>query len=352
MTYEIYKLADFLKKKGFQKEYILLKKAVPLIDVVSLPSFEGDEVRRDSFEGRQTSYYDPKDWYGALSSLGNNVILIPFSAKSIDEDIFYRLKYIWAVNAKNFEDLKNKVGIMQYEADHLKQGELDNLKEVFPDLWNEISSKLNELDIQEDDAIYLLYNEDESPSRGFFVPEKSPRYLGHDIGHIEFDYSEEYEFKYKINTFLTEASKFYIRKDILDEIEERNDEESEQMNLKFPSKINKEDFSLFATLTEHDEYPLDEEIEKLIQYFFEVYSTDTDHMGDVFSSALSGKLEDHYMRPDSIDYDGYDYDFDNSRQSEMSNLEENMFSAVMNYVMNKKSGPLYYHKGSVLLYDI
>jgi len=350
MTYEIYKLAAFLSKKGFEKEYLLLKKAVPLIDSVSLPSYEGDEPQRDVFK---IPYYPKEDWYNALSAMGSNAILIPFSANNIDEDILQRLFYIWSERGDNYMTLKDNVSFMGDLFSDRKSGDLDNLKEAFPDLWNKISQKLNEMNLDESEVTYILYNEDNSPPRSFFIPEKSPRYLAHDIGHLEIDFSESYGFESMLRDFLEEAAKFYIEENFMESISE---DDSEQLSIPFPNQNNieelKEQNSLYSELKGSDEYMPNEHTEEIIADFFEVYSSGTDHIADVFSIALSGNLRNEYSRPDMIFYKTKNYVFDNSKENEMNQLEQTMINNIMKYVENNDTGPLAHNKGSVLLYDL
>lgn len=337
-------LSKWLYRNGFLQEAetlkTLMKTAIPLVDIVSLPPYSDLPPERDKFMGQNTKYYEPELWYGALSSLGTDVVLIPFDSSNMDEEVLYKLSYIWSSITDDYEELKSKVSVMSDFMSNEKMGDLEKLKEVFPELWNKIYTKLQELEIPEHEAVYIFYNEKNSPPRGRFVPEKSPRYLAHDIGHVGFDFGEEYDFKMIVYSFLREVAKFYIDSQVLEAIEDGEREPSD-----------KEDSSLYKALEDRWNQIEDEELDKLIGDFFDTYSVETDYIADVFSNALAG--DPKYSRPThSIYYQNKEYALDSEREGELSGMESKVIEEIMDYVKNKKSGPLSYEKGYVLLYDI
>jgi hypothetical protein len=370
---KLLKISNLLDSRGLLREADLIdgliKSAVPLVEIQEMPRSPGQPTVQDRI--MPGGYWDkPEQWYGALEAVGSNIILIPFEASKLDEEDLYKMLAIWRVSGDDYSDLKQEVGMMSSDIGSAKGGDLDRLKELFPDIWGKIKMKLNQLDIDEDDAVYIFYNEDNSPSRGLFFPEKSPKYLAHDIGHHEFDFGEDYEFKYIIFSFLRQALSFYISSKGIEELDELNayikGQNPLQPELPFEglataeesAKETKEEImkesSLYGALQSggygYGDEVDDDELEKFINEFFDTYSTDTDHVADVFGNSLAG--DPRYSRPNSIWHKKDDYIFLDEKEGEMKSIEETMLQKIKNYVSSKSFGPLSSDKGNVLLYDI
>lgn len=363
----------FLKKKGFQKEYLMLKKAVPLIDVSPLPLDEDDDKKDVLFMKE-----NPSEWYKSLSELGNDVILIPFDGKKLNKDIFQKLMYIWGDKIDERSDYTNEEVLRQDYADFSrnksivglgskqKVGSLERLKEVFPELWNNISKKLSEMKKEARDVVYIIYNEDKTDKYNLleFIepPEKSPRYLGHDFYHLEEDIYDNQKVDEIIYDFLTNALKLYIDEEYLNKTSKYIYEDYYDENGDLIENIyerNKEYNSLFYVgFIENFKADVSPEAKRKIiissiYYFFDsLFSDLEDFQGDILSFALSGKIRSLYKRPDSISTHLGTFDFDSTKESDMAKIEQKFFSDLMTYIKDIYRGPLSQTKGGVLFYDL
>lgn len=357
MIKKLHYLKNYLEKSGYGKEaksiQQLIKSAAPIIDIVSLPTEEeieydeegeiksirpGGPIAKDTI---QKGRYKSEEWYGALEALGPNVILIPFNEKELDysPSALWGLGYIFgASSVKDYADLKQKANSFSIESPN-KLGDLENLKEAFPGLWQAISSKLAELKLPEHEVVYVIYNEDDRRPRGSsFTFEKSPKYLSHDIGHIEGDFGEDYTFKGIILNFIEGALDCYVAEVESDDSEEPKEE----------GKI-----TLKEVLSEesHDAFIEDDTKEMFIRDFFDgLFSAPTDQLYDIFSNALAG--DPQYDRPRYVWHNNQDFELDPNKAGNLASLEDKMLKEIMDYVKSEKKGPLSYNKGSVILYDI
>ena len=292
----------------------------------------GDEIWEESEptakdDIRVRYHYNTEEWYDALSFLGTSVILIPFDEDDLTEFDVDALGRVFGYYTSDYEDLKENVGSMQMGSD--RQGDIDILKMVFPSLGASITKMLKEKNLEEENVTYLLYNEKNPVQRGAFRPEKSPRYLGHDIGHIEIDYGEDYEFKSMVHNYLSEASKFYFKED--------------------------EDGNLQETLYDYiieqgydDEYIEDESWYEIIGQFFDTYSVESDELYDIFGDLLAGNHD--IDPPDTIYYKNRTF-IKAENDKELMAMSDPFIAELTAYVKGD-SAPLSHDKGSVILYDI
>lgn len=341
-------LASYLGSRHLTKEadylYLLLKRATPIEGIFELPSTtvsfedeEGEEFDEPEWESGEVvsdpvvSGYKPASWYGALSSLGASVILIPFETNALDESDIYALADVFGITAGDYEELKDEVNSFSMEASS-KVGDRDLLKSRFPSLWVEISKLLAERGLSEERVVYLLFNEDHPPPRGLFAPEKSPHYFSHDIGHIEVDFGENYDMAYHVYGFLHELSGFY----------KTEDEENKH--------ILKDQLA-----DDYDDEHFDQEkIQELISSVFSTFSGEpSDELFDVISNAMAGNLNPEI--PDEIYYEGDTYIFLEENKKAAEKLLEEFVESYMKMISDADPsgyGPLAGWMGSVMLYDI
>ena len=348
MIKELLNIANELDSRGLTKEAdyldLLSKKAIPIEGIFELPStthkFEdedGEELEEEEWESGEVvsdpvvSGYKPDVWYGALSSLGASVILIPFETDALEESDIYALAGVFGVSAETYEELKEETNSFSMEASS-RVGDRDILKITFPSLWAEISKLLAEKGLPEEKVVYLLFNEDHPPPRGLFAPEKSPHYFSHDIGHIEVDFGENYDMAYRVYGFLQELSKFY----------KTEDEENEYL---LKDQIA-DDYD--------DEHFDQEKVQKLISSVFSTFSGEpSDELFDVISNAMAGNLNPEI--PDEIWYEGDTYIFLEENKKAAEKLLEEFVESYMKIISDADPsgyGPLMEWMGSVMLYDI
>ena len=153
--------------------FVLYKSAVPMDAIIGL-----DSDLNPIPEPPQIADYNNEEWYGAIAGLGNSVILIPFKANKLNRDTLNKIRKIFhrtpLYGDDPIIDVRSLFGSIA--------GSLDVLKIEFPNLWLEISKVLDSKSISEEDAIYILYDEE---GRGSLT--KSPLYLAHDFSHIQHD---------------------------------------------------------------------------------------------------------------------------------------------------------------------
>ena len=346
-------LSKLLKKRGHNlyaaKIKNLSKIAVPLEGIVRLPNVErttkvdeyGDEVpawqsigpsRRDDIRLDKT-----ENWYGALEALGTNVILIPFNKNELTSDDVEALSEIFGYNISNYEGLVNRAS----NIGNSEAGDLEILKENFPSLASEIDSLLNEKNLDEQDVTFVLYNEATPPPREFSSPEKSPRYMGHDFGHIEIDYGEDYEFKGILFDHLAALCELYI-----------DEEREENANLydkgDEPSLYNAMLYAYEGN--SGSEYIEDEQWEEIIGDIFPTYSDYDDQIYDVFADALQGTLDAE--APKVIYYRTKEKDgrFELKDPAAAKRILTSLMEDLNKYV-GGKGGPLSWAEGQVIFYD-
>lgn len=300
------------------------------------PEFEDEEptIEPDSISGY------PKDtWYGSLSALGNSVILIPMSLSSLEDDDIWALSIIFGLGYESDSaSLLEKINAFSYEAQN-KLGDRHALKEHYPNLWSAISKILADKRLREEEVIYLIFDEDESPNPNVFL---DPKFFAHDIGHIDADFGlqgegyERADLPYSIWNFSFEASRLY------------KDEDG---------------YSLATALSdeEDEEYYNSDDIKEMTHHFFpqNVFSGDPeDEVNDVISAALAGELMAEI--PAKITFKGEEYYLEESRKDDLLKLISNFEEEFMQMIQTKGSsedkwaykGPLGEARGHVIVYSV
>jgi len=271
------------------------------------------------------------EWYAALQNFGDNVILIPFDKEEVNKnlDVLEGIGQIFGIyDLANYEDLYRKAN-MQNGYSNYTSGNLDTLKENFPSLWSDIQGVLSANKLQEEDAVYMFYNQDSSPTRPAFT--KDPYGLGHDMGHNVFDSeSGNTEFKDLLKEFVSKAFKLYISED------------GEAAFSKVENEIY-DDSGAGLCLSE---------------FFSGVYGTD-DIYADVFADAAAGRLTfEPEAVPDSIWIDETDYYLSDEKRGEVENLLSNCINDIKTFINPNHQygtfapGPLAEFAGSVVLNDV
>lgn len=293
-----------------------------------------DGRRTFNSEAEEKSEMDA--WYKSLSSMGDSVILIPFDRTEVDnnEEILMGLARIFGVGfVKNYVELKDKVYLMG--GSNFTQGDLDILKTTFPSLWDDIQAILSSKGLGEEQAVYMLYNQESNPGRlqGF---SKNPFYLGHDLGHSVFDSSDgDWEFKAMLCDFMEKILSLYIR-------EEEVDEESEEELTKASDEITSSDDPEDLT-------------QQHLEDFFNVTSDPSDTFADVFANSADGSIR--ISIPNNV-YLSEDYYLPPEKRAEAESLGAGIIERLKTYMNSHQQygtegqGPLSSFTGSVVLQDI
>lgn len=375
MIKDLISIANHLDRLKLTKEADLLDKIIlkiaapPMIDVIPLHRYEQlgsmyDDEEDEEAGARSTPERTPREkrilrdersrgtlkyrmenshlsaeeeekseldaWYNSISSLGDDIILIPFDKSDIDKnhDILWGLNYIFGLNSysDSYKNLYNKANIL---FGRYREGELDRLKEVFPHLWEDISKVLEEKGKKEEEVVYMLYNQETSPDRPGFT--KDPDYFAHDLGHTNFD--SEYgdpEFKDTLIFLINDISELY------------KDEEGE---------------SLRSLIGEY--FGESEDIEQIIPYFFSTMSGPEDIWADIFGLAASGKLSmDIVHIPRLIEYHNDYFELPDDKVLEAKDIIQKYILQLNTYINPSKEpgtfapGPFRDLAGKVILQDI
>ena len=281
------------------------------------------------------------EWYSALKCLGDSVILIPFDRTEVDnnEMILYGMASLFGVGpARNYKDLTDKVFLMG--GSNFKQGDRETLKEVFPSLWADIQDILFSKGLEEEDVIYMLYNQETNPGRlsGF---SKNPAYFGHDLGHADFDSEDsDGEFKMILCDFIREMFKIYFIEDDNDLGNESEESEEESEKVSAMEEIGEEDL---------------ETSQKYLEEFFHTENGPEDSYGDVFANVANGTIS--VSIPNHLYLDN-DYYLPPENKSKAEALGKDVIEKLKTYMNSHQkygtfgSGPFSYLAGSVVLQDI
>lgn len=276
------------------------------------------------------------EWYSALKCLGDSVILIPFDRTDVDgnEEILYGMASIFGIGpVANYQKLKDKVFLMG--GSNFKEGDRGTLKEVFPSLWADIQDILSSKGLEEEDVVYMFYNQETNPGRleGF---SKNPAYFGHDLGHADFDSEDsDGEFKMILCDFIRKTFSLYLSEDGPEEEEE---EEAEIRSA--ASEIDEEDY---------------ESSQKYLEEFFSTENGPEDSYGDVFAAVASGKIE--VTIPTHL-YLSDDYYLPQEARPKAEALGKEVVEKLKTYMNSNHSygtfgsGPFSHLAGSVVLQDI
>lgn len=348
MINQLEKLSKFLEKNNLNKEANLLRKIAQedeeLIDIISPEEgFGGSSFKRDRVLPDQRSregYYIKNEinsgnyhekWYGAISELGDKVILIPFDSSSLDDDDIWNISSIFGQHHDNYNDLKKSVSLFHVGYSDMDKGDLETLKENFPSLWSEILATLNRDGLEEDEVVYVLYNQENVNKDRLQFFTKDEFYFAHDMGHAVFDSKEDYEFKALLHTFI---------KDMITLYEYRNEDDESIVSSLY------DDFSEKKEIDDENEV-----VEKFIMDFFtNLRSEPSDAMADVFASFASGNIA---IRPaEYIYYEGNEYTLTDNLKA--NNIIQEYIKDMKNYMKNEKTGegPLSFYKGYVVLFDL
>jgi hypothetical protein len=376
MKSNLKKLLYYLNKSNFKKEAFFLSKIAQedeeLIDIIGQgeegfepyhpeddeysnedeeasirqkvdPSaYKGYYARNKILPDKNTRRYDKNvnsdnyhdEWYKTVEGLGDKIILIPFDSSDLKEDDLYRLHEIFGLASlySSYEDLKETISIASTINDEFKKGDLESLKRLFPSLWSEINSTLLSKGLEEDEVVYMFYNQENVNKGGLAQFSKDAFYFGHDLGHATFDFTEDYEFKGLLYKFIGDMIKLY-----------KNDKGDILWDSFQKKHGNYEDGTL-------DESELSD---NFIQEFFDnLHSDPQDGIADVFQRFTSNNIsisapETIYFQEDWDDYDLFD-------KSSANVIIDKYIKDVKNYIKNEKTGkgPLDFYAGSVVLFDL
>lgn len=278
-----------------------------------------------------------EEWYKSISALGDNVILIPFDKSEIDKnyEVLNGIASIFNIRdePRNYKELFNKINILSYT--RYTQGDLDKLKEIFPSLWADISETLRNKKLEEEDVVYVLYNQETSPIRPGFT--KDPEYNAHDYGHAVFDSEDgDPEFKYKVALLMRNISELYTYN--------KSEEEGEEGDQTLSETFNSED---------------EDEVQLLAMEFFSNNGNSQDIFADIFGQFVSGRLslEQIYIPEEIIMY-GKSYFISDDKIDLAKSIFQKFIADIKKYINPNveygtfASGPLSHLAGSVILQDV
>jgi hypothetical protein len=288
------------------------------------------ELKPDPIEEQEEE--ELKSWYKAISEVGDSVILIPFDSKELEENdqVLQGWGRVFGSYPRNYKEFHQKANMIY--GSH-KQGDVDVLKSTFPALWADISAILNEKGLSENDVVFMLYNQENSPVERFAGFTRNPFFFGHDMGHNIFDtQDQDWEFKEIINEFISEVYKLYMS-----EVDEEEGEES---------------VSAYTEIESEEE----EDMMKAIDNFFHNPSGPEDSYADVFQVAASGNLDVEV--PDGIWNLTGSYVLPPENKAKAEGLKNKVIGRIKSYINSnhqygtRGSGPLSHLAGSVVLNDI
>ena len=295
-----------------------------------------DKRERRDPRNEEAERAEVDEWYSALKCLGDSVILIPFDRTDVDnnEAVLAGMASIFGLGwIDSYQKLKDKVFLMG--GSNFKEGSRETLKEVFPVLWEDIQQILVSRGLDEEDVIYMFYNQETNPGRlaGF---SKNPAYFGHDLGHADFDSEDsDGEFKMILCDFIRKTFSLYLSEDGPEEEEE---EEAEIRSA--ASEIDEEDY---------------ESSQKYLEEFFSTENGPEDSYGDVFAAVASGKIE--VTIPTHL-YLSDDYYLPQEARPKAEALGKEVVEKLKTYMNSNHSygtfgsGPFSHLAGSVVLQDI
>ena len=271
------------------------------------------------------------EWYKAIGAIADPVILIPFDKEYLErnDEALMGFGAVFGFHPRNYKDFYEKANMLNGSN---KEGEVNKLKTIFPALWADIQNILNDKKLSEDDAVFMLYNQENSPNERLQNFTKNPFFFGHDMGHNVFDSNDgDWEFKAILNGFISEMYELYMS-----EVDEESGEES------VPASTEMEDEE-------------EEEMTAQIGTFFPNPSGPEDSYGDVFQAAASGNLRVNI--PESISLDNW-YVLPPENKAKAEELKNKIIAELNSYMNSnhqygtKGSGPLSYFAGKVILNDV
>jgi hypothetical protein len=318
-----------------------------LESIWSLPNEEDEDIIEN---GRIGNEDEPTEkWYDSVQYLGTSIILIPFDQKNLSIGTLKKLLNVFNIDSS---DLISSDKIKEFTAytifantsrlfqrlnkaeDKNILGDLNVFKNEFPSLWNAISSTLNSKKLNESEVVYMLHS-----SLSGYDPDslRNAFYFAHDIGHIEEEMPliKDNKIFETIFKYIKDIARNYIY----------SKDPTGQTNLTdVVMNYNKFNHGEFGGNYYNDRY-----FEYLLRMFFDIISEGGDEISDVYANALAGDMK--YNRPKRIYYQDKEF-IPNEDDSELSALESNMISEVMNKISDKKNGPLSRYKGHVVLFEI
>lgn len=348
----------------------LLKIATPLEGFVSMrpneavrfQNFEDGEaeILNDGPKGERTkviykdkrhrlseeeSAEDLQNWFDSIEFLSDKIILIPFNSSEVESDdsILTGLSAIFGEDPTTYVDLKRKASILGPSSFSSPSGNLDVLKDTFPELWQDIETILNSKKLDEDEVVYILYNQEDTNKNDLINLIKDSHYFAHDLGHAVFDFNDgDMEFKFIIQMAMQKILNEYSQyADYEDDYEEARAEEEP-----------------LGDLLEVD----GECLEHSSAYFFGPvtdlsFDISNDVPGDLFAAATSGKLRAEPIRDDiylmSCNTQGVSNNVylksDASRQI-IQSIVDDCIKKLNAYV--RQPGTVLRQGGQVLLYDL
>jgi hypothetical protein len=316
------------KKEVFNKE-------TGEYEVVDKDQFKWDSVerpvgiKRDSRERVNISAEeDIGNWIDSIKFLRDKVILIPFDWDELDDDMIYAIGRIFgAPEVYDYIKLKDYISYFGGRSQY-KEGDRDILKNIFPALWSDIASLLDSKGIRQEEALYILYNQKNTPGR-LSDFSRGPHWLAHDIGHNLFDSEDgDPHFKIILANCMINVLKNYINDDG-DSADSAFDDDPEEI-----------------TIIAH------EFLGPVMQSSYESGSNDVP--GDIFAAVTSGKIFSQV--PDYIETPNNDeFTLKDGAEGVVKTELERCIKEMKKYVSGDESdptGPFSHLSGSVVLFDI
>jgi hypothetical protein len=312
----------------------------PLREVKRRKSILRDKRERERLKREQSwSKASPEEkeqeetnlWYKSIQNFRDNIIVIPFDKDEVDKNpiLLNAMGDIFGItNPRNYAEFHLKAS-METATYSSRSGSLEKLKTNFPVLWSDIQGALSANGLEENEAIYMFYNQDTSPIRPLFT--KNPDFFGHDFGHNIFDsQNPDSHFKDLLKDFIQNLLKLYVTAD------------KKSISDRFLDRIYNDSGS-----------------GKYLSNVFGNPSGQEDVYGDIFGLATGGRLsfrEDSI--PESFWIQGDEYSLPPENVQEARELLKNCMEDLNNYVNPNHSsdgfepGPLADFAGSVVLNDI
>jgi len=294
---------------------------------------------------------DEINWYDSMKMLKNKIILIPFDFSKIKSNpgLMESLGEIWGMGYDN--KFVSKIHLFESFSDE-KLGDRDVLKNNFPSLWSDISSFLNKKGIAESEAIYMFYNQERvGIDRLAALFERNPKFVAHDLGHVDFDFSEDgtSEFKEAVESCMSNILELYKTENDDDDNEDSDNDKDEDSELDKTSALEaiNHDYDLLTYNAAHFFNPIKES--SLIA---------NDVLGDIFAAIMNDEIKTYI--PNGIYMYGLDYkkgdpyfEIKEEDKPKVRNLLDLCVAKLKNYVYGKddktvRSGPFYHMEGYVV----
>ena len=288
------------------------------------------QMQRRNLPIEEQEEAEVEEWYKSIRNLGDSVILIPFDKEDLDRnyEALLALGSVFGASPDNYKDFFEKVNML---TGRFKTGSVETFKFLFPALWSDIEEVLSKKDLNENDVVFMLYNQTNSPRLPNFT--KDPSFFGHDIGHNVFDSEDsDWEFKGILNNFISNMYDLY-----LSEPDEDSGEEA-------TSAVNE----------------LGDQEEDTMMYqlgnFFDNPSGPGDSYADVFSSVARGELA--VDLPNAITHFDTQYYLPTENRAKAKALVAKVIEDLKKYLNSnyqnspRGEGPLSYFRGHVVLNDV